>query len=291
MSCLRSGKDKYESSLVRRFLERNYGSDAGEFILAERPDLQPSCGGRLPRNEGLPDFVYQKDQQVPNLVVELGRWNEGEKELWFEKRVESFGEKLTDQLGGKLAGFYVIGLPYDMPLPKGKGKVKALAQLLNRLVDAILSAISEGKGSIDGPISAKLVKIDGREAGVFVTPVKKDFLRTDDVFWDPVYLDKLRDLVIECNRKFTGFENDHNVLVLDVTDSKMDIDLLTTLAWRQWDLDSMISSLAPRLKEIHLCEGMRVWSGAGGRLLRHKYHAEVPFKWMRLWPRRIRKAR
>lgn len=203
MSCLGSGKDRYESSLAQRFLERNYGSDAAEFILAERPDLQPSCGGRPPRNEGWPDFVYQKGQQVPNLVVELGRWNEGEKELWFEKRVESFGEKLTDQLGGKLSGFYVIGLPYDMPLPKGKGKVKALAQLLDRLADAILSAISEGKGSIDSPISAKLVKVDRTGPGVFVTPVKKDFLSRDDVLWDPVYLEKLRDLVIECNRKFT----------------------------------------------------------------------------------------
>lgn len=221
MSCLGSTKDRYENALAQRFLEESYGSNATEFILAERPDLSPSCGGRLPRDEGWPDFVYQKGQQVPNLVVELGRWNEGEKELWFEKRVESFGDKLTDRLRGKLSGFYIIGLPYDITLPKGKGKVKALAQLLDRLADAIVSALSQGKDSVDSPISAKLIKIDRTGPGVFVTPVKKDFLSNDDVLWDPIYLERLKDLLIECNRKLTGFENNHNVLVLDVTDSKM----------------------------------------------------------------------
>lgn len=74
------------------------------------------------------------------------------------------------------------------------------------------------------------------------------------------------------------------ILVMDITESKMDLYLLTMLAQRQWNLDSLIPTLAPRLAEVHLCEGMRMWSGAGGRQLRHQYQGEVPFNWMRLWP-------
>lgn len=282
MSCSGSPKEKYESALAQRFLEETYGSEAIMFVFLERPDLQ-----RPPRNEGWPDFIYDRGQDAANLVIELGRWIEGEEELWFEKRVESFGDKLRDRLRGRLPGFYIIEFPYDLQLPKGRGKVKRSTQLLDSLAHAIICAASQGVNSINSPVPTKLIKIDRPGSDVFVTPMKQDFLNNDNVLRDPIYLNKFKDLLIECNCKLTGFEDGHNVLVLDTTESKMDLFLLTMLAQREWDLDNLIPALAPRLREIHLCEGMRVWSGAGGRQLRHKYQGEVSFTWMRLWPGRM----
>lgn len=280
MSCRKTAKEKYESALVRRFLRVNYGSEADTFALVERPDRQ-----RPSRDEGWPDFTFRKGQEVRNLTIELGRLVEGEQEFWFEKRVEVFGNNLRDRLRGRLPGFYIIELPYDLQLPKGRGKAKALTKLLDNLAQAITHATSQGRSSINSPIPTKLIRIDKPGSDVYVTPMKQDFLNDDNVLRDPIYLNRFKDLLIECNCKLTGFEDDHSILVIDITESKMDLDLLTILAQRQWNLDNLMSTLAPRLSEIHLCEGMRVWSGAGGRQLRHKYQGEIPFNWMRFWPK------
>lgn len=287
MSCRGSPKEKYESALARRFLEENYGSEADTFVLIERPDLHPSCGGRIPRSEGWPDFIYRKSQESHNLVIELGRWIEGKEELWFEKRVESFGNKLRDQLRSRLPGFFIIELPYDLQLPKGRKKTQAIARLLDDLAHAITCAVSQGMNSVDNPVLCKIIKIDRPESDAFVTPMKRDFLDDDNVLRDPIYYERFKDLLRECNSKLTSFEDSHNILVSDVTESKMDLDLLIILAQREWDIDIIIPAMAPRLKEVHLCRGMQVRSGAGGRILRHKYREEVPFRWVRLWPGRM----
>lgn len=278
MSYLRTAKAKYESALVRRFLHATYGNDTDTFALVERPDLQ-----RPSRAEGWPDFIYHKGQDVSNLVIELSRLVEGEQEIWFEKRVESLGHHLEDQLRGKLPGFYIIELPYDLQLPKGRSKAKASKQLLDNLAQTITRAASEGLSSINSPIPTKLIKIDEPGSDAYVTPMKQDFMDNDNVLRDPIYVARFRGLLIECNRKLMGFEGDHNVLVIDITESKMDLSLLAILAQQQWNLDNLIPTLAPRLTEVHLCEGMRVWSGGGGRQLRHKYQGKVPFNWIRLW--------
>lgn len=113
--------------------------------------------------------------------------------------------------------------------------------------------------------------------------MKQDFIDNSNVLRDPIYVTGFKGLLIECNCKLTGFEGDHNVLVIDITESKMDLNLLAILTQGQWNLDNIIPTLAPRLTEVHLCEVMRVWSGVGGRQLRHKYQGEVPFNWIRLW--------
>jgi len=111
----------------------------------------------------------------------------------------------------------------------------------------------------------------------------------DEVARDPIYFQTLQNLLTEANRKFTGFENMQNVLVLDVTDSKMHLEDLYTLALREWNLDDLVPTIAPSLKEIHLCEGTWVRSGAGGRLLRHKCRDDVPHEWKHLWSRQVSK--
>jgi len=100
MSCLKSRKEIYENSIAQRFLLEKYGNDSCSVVLVERPDHEPSCGGRQPRNEGWPDFIYCVGKDQPYLVVELGRWNEGKQEIRFEKSVEQFGKQVEEKLRG-----------------------------------------------------------------------------------------------------------------------------------------------------------------------------------------------
>jgi len=285
MSYYRDSKDRYESALACRFLRQTYGSDSEAFVLVERPEFPPRCGGRRPRSEGWPDFVYQAWQRCPRLVLEIGRLIEGDAELRFERSVEAFGKKVSERVRGRLPGFYLLEIPYDLKLPRGRGKVRACERLLDELVNTILDAACRNANciNISQPVQCKLIKLDRPESDVFVTPMKYDVLDDDTVLGDPIYFNRFKDLLVESNHKFTGFEGCHNVLVLDVTDSKMHLDLLAVLAQREWDLHDLVPALAPRLKEVHLCEGPRVWSGAGGRQLRHKYREDVPSSWVRLW--------